>query len=74
MLGIQAGTLKKARHAGAAVRAHNWNEAKRILSAVGAALDLPSARVDMKSFERGHQAASASVMINAVRRLLKEFD
>ena len=46
------GTHKKASHAGGAVRAHNENEAERILGAVGAALDLPLRREELSLLKK----------------------
>jgi putative transposase len=46
------GTHKKASHAGGAVRAHNENEAERILGVVGAALDLPLLREELSLLKK----------------------
>jgi hypothetical protein len=46
------GVSKKASHSGGAVRAHNENEAERILGVVGAALDLPLLREELSLLKK----------------------
>jgi hypothetical protein len=46
------GPRKKVSHAGGAVRAHNENEAERILGVVGAALDLPQLREELSLLKK----------------------
>jgi hypothetical protein len=49
---VKLGVSKKASHSGGAVRAHNENEAERILGVVGAALDLPLLREELSLLKK----------------------